>query len=113
MNLVKRVENLEARPLVLLVPPEPVPFDTPANVVDVVAECVNAVWADPFIDPAEKARTIGFLFTVALRAMAQKDMAARLEAVERVLKIRRETVLRQAAAGAGRGRRRHRGRRSD
>ena len=90
MNLVRRVEKLEARPPLRLVPPEPVSFDTPADVMAAIGEQVNAVRADPFIDPAEKARTLGFLSSVALRAMAQKDMAARLEAVERVLKIRRE-----------------------
>ena len=90
MNLVRRVANLEATLPVQYVPPEPVPFEKPADVVEVVAECVNAVRADPFLDPSEKARTLGFLSAIGLRAMAQKDMAARLEAVERVLKIRRE-----------------------
>ena len=90
MNLVRRVANLEARPLVRLVPPEPVSFDTPADVMAAIAECVNAVRAYPFIDPAEKARTVGFLSSVALRAMEAKDLAARLEAVERVLKLRKD-----------------------
>ena len=90
MNLVKRVEKLEARPLMRLAPPEPLPFDGPADVVAVIAEQVNAVRADPLADPAEKARTLGFLSSVGLRAMEQKDMAARLEAVERVLKLRKD-----------------------
>jgi hypothetical protein len=89
MNLVRRVASLEARPLLRIVPPEPVAFDTPADVVAVIAEQVNAVRADPWADPAEKARTLGFLAGVALRAMEAKDLAARLEAVERVLKLRR------------------------
>ena len=92
MNLVRRVQSLEARPLAQFVPPEPVPFDTPGDVVGVIAECVKALRADPFIDPAEKARTLGFLSSVALRAMAQKDMAARLEAVERVLNLRKDAA---------------------
>ena len=90
MNLVRRVANLEARPVMRVVPPEPVAFDTPADVVAVIAECVNAVRADPAGDPADKARTLGLLSSVALRAMEAKDLAARLEAVERVLKLRKD-----------------------
>jgi hypothetical protein len=90
MNLVRRVQKLEALPVLALVPPEPVPLDTPADVVAVIAEQVNVVRADPFADPTEKARTLGMLSSVALRAMEAKDMAARLEAVERVLKLRKD-----------------------
>src|SRR5690348_16035978 len=89
MNLVKRVQKLEALPVLALEPPEPVPLETPADVVAVIAEQVNAVRADPFADPTEKARTLGMRSSVALRAMEAKDLAARLEAVERVLKLRR------------------------
>jgi len=64
-------------------------METPAEVVAVIAEQVNTVRADPFADPSEKARTVGMLSGVALRAMEAKDLAARLEAVERVLKLRR------------------------
>ena len=94
MNLARRVEHLEERSagagLMRLVPAAPVPFDTPADVLAVLAEQVNAVRADPAADPAEKARTLGFLATVALRAIEAKDLAARLEAVERVLKLRKD-----------------------
>ena len=89
MNLVRRVEKLEARPALRLVPPEPLPLDHPADVLAVVAEQVNAVRADVYADPAEKARTLGFLSSIALRAFEARDVAARLEAVERVLKLRR------------------------
>ena len=91
MNLVRRVENLEALPVLALVPPEPVPLETPADVVAVIAEQVNAVRADPFTDPTERAWTLGMLSSVALRAMEAKDLAARLEAVERVLKLRKQS----------------------
>jgi hypothetical protein len=90
MNLVRRVENLEARPPMRIVPaPQPLPFETPADVLAVIAEQVNAVRADVNAEPQEKARTLGMLSSVALRAIEQKDLAARLEAVERVLKLRR------------------------
>jgi len=91
MNLVRRVENLEARPPMRLVTPEPLPVDGPADVLAVLGEQINAVRVDPFADPTEKARTLGMLSSVALRAMEAKDLAARLEAVERVLKLRKQS----------------------
>ena len=96
MNLVRRVQSLESRALALRpVPPSPVPLDQPADVLAVLAEQVNAVRADPSADPTEKARTLGFLAGVALRAMEARDLDARLEAVERVLKLRRDHERRQ------------------
>src|SRR5438128_1238699 len=89
-NLVRRVQVLEVRRAMVPVPPEPVPVETPADVVAVLAECVNLVRGDVFMDPSEKARTLGMLSSVALRAMEAKDLAARLEAVERVLKLRKD-----------------------
>ena len=71
-------------------PVPPVPLDGPADVLAVLAEQVNAVRADHLADPVERARTLGFLAGVALRAMEAKDLAARLEAVERVLKLRKD-----------------------
>ena len=89
MNLVRRVQTLEGRSLVPVAPPEPLPLQSPADVLAVIGEQVNAVRADPLADPAEKARTLGFLSSIALRAFEARDLAARLEAVERVLKLRR------------------------
>ena len=89
MNLVRRVANLETRPLLRIVPPEPVPVESPADVLAVIAEQVNAVRADVLAEPQEKARTLGMLSSVALRCIEAKDLVGRLEAVERVLKLRR------------------------
>src|SRR3954451_16667784 len=91
MNLVRRVQTLEERPMLRLVAPEPLPFETPADVLAVIGEQVNAVRADVFAEPQEKARTLGMLSSVALRAMEAKDLAALLEAVERVLKLRKQS----------------------
>jgi hypothetical protein len=90
-SLVKRVEKLEARPPMRLVPPEPLDFDGPADVLAVLGEQINAVRADAFAEPQEKARTLGMLSSVALRAFEARDLAARLEAVERVLKLRKQS----------------------
>ena len=87
MNLVRRVENLE-----LLrrrsVPPPPVPLNTPADVLAILAAQAGAVQGDVGADPTDKARTLVGLSAVALRAMDSRDVHDRLEAVERVLKLR-------------------------
>src|SRR3954466_8578897 len=70
-----------------LVPPE-VRLQTARDVLALLAEQVNAVQAAPDADPLEKARVIGFLAGFALRAIEAGDQQARLEAVERVLKLR-------------------------
>jgi hypothetical protein len=92
MNLVKRVESLEARPPMRIVPAEAVPLDHPADVLALLAEQVNVVRTDVMADPTERARTLGFLASLALRAMEARDITARLEAVERVLKLRRQSA---------------------
>ena len=92
MNLAKRIENLEARPLLRIVPAEPIPLDHPADVLALLAEQVNVVRSDARAEPTERARTLGFLASLALRAMESRDLTARLEAVERVLKLREKAV---------------------
>jgi hypothetical protein len=87
-NLIKRIEHLEVL-RARLTPIEPVPFDQPKDVLAVLAEQVNAARADLGVHPAEKARTLGALSAVALKAMEVRDLAARLAAVERVLKLRK------------------------
>ncbi len=72
------------------VQPVPLPFrlKTAADVIGLIEEQVGAVRAEPLATTLEKARTIGFLAGVALRAIEAGDMAARLEALEAVLKAR-------------------------
>jgi hypothetical protein len=91
-SITRRIELLEARPVLRVVPPEPVAIDQPADVLALLEEQVNAVRADPVGEPSEKARTLGFLASLALRAMEARDLTARLEAVERVLKLREKAV---------------------
>ena len=61
-----------------------------ADVLDLIGEQVEAVRADTEAGTLEKARCIGYLGGIALRAIEAGDMAARLEAVEAVLKQRRQ-----------------------
>ena len=52
------------------------------------AEQVDAMRRDEESCALEKARSIGYLLSVALRAIETGDLAARLEALETVLKLR-------------------------
>ena len=95
MSLPTRIDRLEQHAGELLrvraVPvPPPVSLDSPADVLEVLTEQANAVRAQAAADPLERARTLGMLAGLAIRAMEARDLDARLEAVERVLKLRRE-----------------------
>jgi hypothetical protein len=70
----------------------PVPLDfrlkTAADVIELIEEQVAAVRAEPAAGTLEKARTIGFLAGVALKAIEAGNVAARIEMLEQVLKQR-------------------------
>ena len=96
MTLPARINKLEAQATrraiaVNAVPIQPLPLRSPSDVVDLLATEVEAVRRDARIDPVEKARTIGMLAAVALRAMEAAASDGRIEAIERVLKLRRES----------------------
>ena len=69
----------------------PLPFrlKTAADVLALLEEQVGAVRGDSKLTTVERARTVGYLAGVALRAIEAGDLAARVEAVEAVLKGRR------------------------
>jgi hypothetical protein len=64
---------------------------TAADVLALLEEQVSAVRADATAGTLEKARTLGYLATVSLKAIEAGDLAARLEALEAVLRSRKET----------------------
>jgi hypothetical protein len=64
---------------------------TAADVLALLEEQVSAVRADPDAGTLEKARTLGYLATVSLKAIEAGDLAARLEALEAAVKRRTET----------------------
>jgi hypothetical protein len=66
----------------------PPPLRTAANVLDLLEQLTAAVWADPFTRPAEKARAVGYLAGIALKAIEARNLAARVEMLEAVLKLR-------------------------
>ncbi len=61
---------------------------TAADVLALLEEQVAAVRADPDAGALEKARTLGYLATVSLKAIEAGDLAARVEMLESVLKLR-------------------------
>jgi hypothetical protein len=69
----------------------PMPFrlKTAHDVLALLAEQVEAVRDEQAADTLEKARAIGYLAGVALRAIESGDPAGRLEALEGILKRRR------------------------
>jgi hypothetical protein len=69
----------------------PMPFrlKTAHDVLALLAEQVQAVREESEAGTLERARTIGYLAAIALKAIETGDLAARLEALEAVLKARR------------------------
>ena len=89
MNLPVRLNKLETKLLVSVQCVAPLPLKSPEDVLALLAEQVNLARADVGADPQEKARTLGMLASLALRAIEARDYAARLEAIEGVLKLRK------------------------
>jgi hypothetical protein len=69
----------------------PVTFrlQTATDALALLAQQVAAVHADQTVTTVERARCIGYLLGISLKAMEAGDTAARLEAVEAVLKLRK------------------------
>ncbi len=70
--------------------PLPLPFrlKTAADVLQLLEEQVEAVRTEKKAGTLEKARTIGYLAGVALKAIEAGNLAARIEMLETVLKQR-------------------------
>jgi hypothetical protein len=68
----------------------PLPFrlQTAQDVLNLLQEQVQAVRSDKRASKLEKARTVGYLAGVLLRAIDAGNLAARIEMLERVLKRR-------------------------
>ena len=68
----------------------PLPFrlETAQDVLRLIGEQVTSVRADTEAKTLEKARTIGYLAGIALRAVEVADLSARIESMERALKSR-------------------------
>ena len=69
--------------------PAPLRLGDAADVLALVEEAANEARADRAADPLDRARTLGYLAGIALKTLEQRDLTARVEALERVLKQRR------------------------
>src|SRR3954468_3880791 len=96
MTLCRRLCDLEARaawsdtPVAIPARVAPAPVETPADLLAVLAEQINLARADAAAEPQERARTVAGLAAVAVRVMEAGEKEARLAAVERVLRLRRD-----------------------
>lgn len=78
--------------------PVPLRLETARDVLELVAEEIRNVKADAELKTGERARTVGYLATIMLKAIEAADMAGRVEALERVLLSRPRPARRQDAA---------------
>jgi hypothetical protein len=69
--------------------PLPLRLRTAHDVLALIEEQVNAVRDDPDVGTLERARAVGYLAGVALKAVEVADLSARVETVERILKRRK------------------------
>ena len=69
--------------------PLPIRLKTARDVLALLEEQINAVREEPEAGTLEKARTTGYLASIALKAVEVADLSARVEAMERVLKGRK------------------------
>jgi hypothetical protein len=71
--------------------PVPLPFRIKAasDVLALLEEQIGALRADDALSTVERARAVGYLAGIALKAIEAGDLTARLEALEAVLKQRR------------------------
>ena len=61
---------------------------TARDVLDLLSEQMHLVRSAENADPMDRARTVGFLCGICLKAIESGDQAARIEALERALKLR-------------------------
>ncbi len=63
-------------------------LSTPADILKLLEEAAAVLQSDPFAEPAAKARAMGHLAAVALKAIETNNLAARVALLEMVLKQR-------------------------
>lgn len=73
---------------------EPVDVRTPDDVLDLLEEQINSVRSDPWLHPAAKAQLIGRLAGQVIKTLEVTQLADRVEALEAVLKLRKEKAKR-------------------
>jgi len=65
---------------------------TAEDILRLLSQMVGEVRADEHSGALDRARCVGYLCGIALRAVEASDLAARLETLEHVLKVRKEST---------------------
>jgi hypothetical protein len=84
-----RIDRYRSAATRLPAPAEPQPLHTASDVLALVERAVAEAEMDTAAAPIERARVLGYLAGVALKALEARDLAVRVEALERVLRQRR------------------------
>jgi len=71
--------------------PDPVQIEKARDILSLLEEVINEV-RDTDTDVVVKARCIGYLAGIALRAVEISDLEGRIEALETTLKLRKEDI---------------------
>jgi hypothetical protein len=96
VTLPARLDRLDRRLYVGAVDATPtVEVVNAASVLALVALAVREAQTDLTATPLERARALGALAGVALKALEARDLEARVEALERVLKQRKARTVRR------------------
>jgi ribosome modulation factor len=85
----KRIQRAGGQTASQTLIPLPLRLRTARDVLALIEEQVNAVRDEPEAGTLEKARAVGYLAGIALKAVEVADLSARVEAVERILKRRK------------------------
>ena len=86
---LRRAGRADAPPRASL--PDPIRIKTAHDVLELLGEQINLVRTDPSLGTLERARTLGTLAGVTLRAVETADLEGRLAALENVLNMRKRT----------------------
>jgi hypothetical protein len=84
---LRRAGRTDAPPRLTL--PDPIRVQTARDVLELLGEQINLLRSDLSLGTVERARTLGSLAGVALRAVETADLEARLATLEAVLSLRR------------------------
>ena len=92
MNLPSRVSRLDRRAITAdrRTAALPARLQSHSDVLALLEAAIQLAEADAGAEPLDQARTLGALASVALKALEARDLEARVAAVERVLKLRKE-----------------------
>jgi hypothetical protein len=93
MTLPRRLERLDRRVVLATSASRTEPsvsLATASDVLTLLELATTAALSDLEAPPTERARTLGYLAGVALKALEVRGLEARVEALERVLHRRRE-----------------------